>query len=474
MRSRPAVRTAALVVCALLAHAAVLHAAPATPDRPGRATPDEAAVPTYQGPATSQPAPAAPGAVPESDEDLLHETATEMGVATPEQRPDLAALRWFGLRPQLEARGINFQGTYTVDLSRAAQGMNTRTDDFRQLLDARLNVDTKALFGLYGGTFSVDVQNQNGRNGSSVLTGDVQGFDNADADGRTQVSELWYQQLLADDKVRVKVGKVDANTEFAFPVNGAGFLNSSFGHAPTIVDMPTYPDPATSVNAFLYPTRHFYAGAGLYDGSKAQGVNTGDYGPKHAFTGHDGYFLIGEAGGQWAFDNYTLPGRLAAGGWGSTSTFQRFAGGTQGGTGGVYVVAEQTLWHKLYYNPTDPQGVTSFLQYGHADPHVSGTQDYVGGGLTWTGPLADRVPDPQRQNDAVGVGLAYARLSTQPGTGFGGGGPARDFELSAEAYYGLQVTKYLLVKPDVQYILHPAFAPAHDAVVFTVRATLAF
>ena len=479
MNPSSTVRTSLLVGNVIIAFTATgLAAGPSTPDRPGRATPGEAAVPTYQLP-TSRPTaatqPAVSAGVPESDEDLIHETAHELEVATPEQRPDLELLRWYGLRPQAEARGINFQGTFTVDLSRATQGMNTRTDAFRDLLDARLNLDTKALLGFYGGTFSVDFQNQNGRNGSSVLTGDVQGFDNADADGRTQVSELWYQQLFLNDKVRVKVGKVDANTEFAFPANGAGFLNSSFGHAPTIVDMPTYPDPATSVNGFVYPTRHVYFGAGIYDGGKAEGVNTGDYGPRHAFTGQDGYFMIGEAGGQWAFDNYTLPGRLAVGGWGSTAQFTQFDGQPQGGTGGLYVVAEQTLWHKLYYNQTDPQGMTSFLQYGHADPHVSGTQDYVGGGVVWTGPLADRILDPQRQNDAVGVGVAYARLSTQPGTGFGGvAGHAKDFELSAEAYYSLQVTKYLLVKPDVQYIIHPAYAPNHDAVVFTVRATVAF
>ena len=387
-------------------------------------------------------------------------------------------MRWFGLRPQAEAHGVNFQGTYTVDFSRATQGINTRTDDFRQLLDTRLNLDTKALLGFYGGTFSVDFQNQNGRNGSAVIAGDVQGFDNADADGRTQVSELWYQQLLLGDKLRVKVGKVDANTEFAFPVNGAGFLNSSFGHAPTLVDMPTYPDPATSINAFAYPTRHFYIGAGLYDGSKAAGVNTGDYGPKHAFTGHDGYFLIGEAGGQWAFDNYTLPGRLAVGGWGSTATFTAVQpAAPRAGPAASTWSPSRPCGTSCTTTQTDPQGVTSFLQYGHADPHVSGTQDYVGGGLTWTGPLADVILDPERQNDAVGVGVAYARLSTRPGTGFGGtadGAGAKDFELSAEAYYGLQVTKYLLVKPDVQYVIHPAYAPAHDAVVFTVRATVAF
>ena len=466
-----ALRAALLVGFAILADATVVQAAPTTPDRPGRPTPDQAAVPpsvpTSQPTATSRPV--ADGQVPESDEDLLHETAAEMEVPTPEQRPDLEVLRWFGLRPQVEARGVTFAGAYTVDLSRATQGINTRTDDFRQLLDVRLNLDTKALLGWTGGTFSVDYQNQNGRNGSAVLTGDVQGFDNADADGRSQVSELWYQQLLLDDHVRVKVGKVDANTEFAFPANAAPFLGSSFGHTPTIVTLPTYPDPAMSANVFVYPTRNLSASFGIYDDSKAEGVDTGSYGPKYFFNGHNGYLLIGELGGSWAFENYTLPGRVAFGGWGSTSDFVRFDGQVQGGTGGEYLVLEQTLYHKRYYNPTDGEGVTSFLQYGHGDPNVSGTRDYVGGGAVWTGPLSELVPDPARQSDDVGVGVEYARLSQAPGSTF-----SKDFELSAELFYGLQVTPYLLIKPDVQYIVHPGNAPNHDAVVFTIRGTLAF
>ena len=471
MPRRSAPLSTIFVGFAIVAVTTKAGAQPETPDRPGRPTQDQAAVPTAI-PASQPIAPLRPtaaGGTAESDDEFLKETAAELDVPSPAQRPDLQALRWFGLRPLVEEKGITFAGTVTADLSRATQGFNTRTDDFRHLLDARINVDTKALFGLTGGTFSIDFQNQNGRNGSSVLGGDVQGFDNADADGRTQISELWYQQAFLNEKVRVKVGKVDANSEFAFAVDAAPFINSSFGHAPTIVAMPTYPDPATSVNVFVYPVRGLSAGFGIYDGSKAAAVNTGDYGPRHFFQGHNGYFMIGEVTGQWALENKTLPGRVSVGGWGSTSDFARFDGQIQGGTGGVYAIAEQTVYHKKYYTPGDPQGVNVFLQYGHGDRQVSGTTDYVGTGVTWTGPLADLIPDPARQTDDVGVALAYARLSTAPGAGF-----SKPFELSAELFYGLQLTPYLLLKPDVQYIVHPGYAPTHDAVLFTIRATVAF
>ena len=279
-----------------------------------------------------------------------------------------------------------------------------------------------------------------------------------------RVSELWYQQKLFKDVLRLKFGKVDANSEFAFPANAAGFLNSSFGHTPTILDMPTYPDPAMSVNAFLYPTRHYYLSAGVYDGSKSQGINTGSYGPRNFFHGGHGYFLISEAGAQWAFQQYTLPGRVAVGGWYNTADFARFDGTARAGTGGLYALAEQTLWHKKYYNPQDPQGIAAFVQYGHADDHINAFGDHAGGGLVWNGPWDKRILD------SVGLGVSYARLSKDPGTGFTG----RDFELAAEAYYSLQVTRYLQIKPDLQYIIHPAYIADRDALVGTLRATLAF
>jgi porin len=453
------------LVLTLLLPSVVLAAGPQTPDRPGRPTPEQAGT-SGQQVATTQPYQSTSAVAGEtgSDADLLRETAKDLNEKPPESRPDQEILNWFGLRPKLESEGITFQGTDTADYSKNFRGgIDTSGDAFRNLLDMRFNVDTRALFGMYGGTFSIDFQNQNGQNGSDKLTGDVQGFDNADADGRTQIAELWYQQLLFEDKLRIKVGKVDANSEFAFPEYGAGFLNSSFGHSPTLFPMPTYPDPSTSVNVFVYPTRWLYAGVGVYDGSGAAGVNTGSYGPHHLFDGTGDYFTIGEAGVRWVLEENTKPGRFAVGEWYAGGDFDRFEGGTDSGANGFYAMLEQTLWHKNFYDKTGEQGVAGFLQYGHADAEVSDVVDYAGAGLTWTGPME------LRKDDTVGVGLAYAHLSNEPGAGFD-----KDYELSVETYYGFQVTPYLLVKPDLQYIFNPGGSDQGDALVATLRVSFAF
>src|SRR3954451_2831203 len=53
------------------------------------------------------------------------QTSTNAPVPTPNpdaRRPDLWALNWFGLRPKVEAAGVQFAGSWSVDYSKSLQG----------------------------------------------------------------------------------------------------------------------------------------------------------------------------------------------------------------------------------------------------------------------------------------------------------------------------------------------------------------
>ena len=63
--------------------------------------------------------------------------------------------------------------------------------------------------------------------------------------------------------------------------------------------MPTYPDPAMSVNVFVYPFKWLYGGIGVYDGSGVDGIATGSFGPAKFFDGPGHYYTIGETGVRW-------------------------------------------------------------------------------------------------------------------------------------------------------------------------------
>ena len=149
---------------------------------------------------------------------------------------------WGGARSWLEDQGLKLDGDYTFDWSIPATGGLVQRGVARGLLDARFMFDPEPLLGIKGGTLFAQYFFRHGPNGADDV-GDLQGFDNMDAERLSKVEEFWYEQWLFSKLVRVKVGQVDANGEFAFVESAAEFLLSSAGYSSTIVGMPTYPYP---------------------------------------------------------------------------------------------------------------------------------------------------------------------------------------------------------------------------------------
>jgi porin len=361
----------------------------------------------------------------------------------------------------LANRGVTFIISLTGDGSKdLLGGLNTQSTAWRQLFDAAVQIDSK-LIGLNGGTFYADFQNESGRNGSDLLTGDLQKFDNIDADGRTQLSELWYQQVLFEGAVRIKAGKADANTDFDVIDNGGDFINSSAQNSPTIFPLPSYPDTATCVSLFLTSKNGWWGSAGVFDGSLARGVETGSFGPRLFFQDPDDLFYIGEAGKRWGTAANELPGKISVGGWYDTNHFLQFNGHLRDGTGGLYAELDQTLWKPANAGSDDPRNLGMFLTIGNADRRVSTIDQFGGGGLAWMGPL------PHRENDVFGIGVDAAHISSEAGL-------PKDHEIATELFYRIQMTSTFAVQPDLQYIAAPGGKDTPDAVVATLRLQAQF
>ncbi len=363
------------------------------------------------------------------------------------------------IRSALVDRGITFEGDYTFDLSKElAGGVRTHTAD-RSLLNLKLTLDLAELLGWDNGTVFVNYQILDGENGNQD-TGDVQVYSNIDNPKEySQLSELWLERYERDGTVRIRVGKMDANSDFAYVDNGMEFINSSMGNSPTIVGMPTYPDPATAVNVFLYPNDRHYIGVGIYDGATQEGLRTGSRGPR-TFTGDPAdLFYIGETGMTWNGADYDLPGRLALGIWHHDGTFARFGSGRESGTTGFYTVLEQTLWRL-----DDERALDGFLQYGYADENVSAVNHHLGAGVVMAAPFSAR-PD-----DTAGLGVSWVEFSDATGAGFG----APD-ETAIEVFYKVQLRSRIALKPDYHYIVNPGGSGAlDDASVFTLRVEVNF
>jgi porin len=419
-------------------------------------------------------------------------TRTALAVPPEEEGFDPAQYAFgdlFSARRQLFNHGIAFEPNVIVDYSKVLLGgLNTRDGSVRERFNFPIELDTEKLFGLHGGQFTVVYQLQNGGNASHALVGDAQNFSFAtDADDRSQIGQLWYQQKFLNDLLRLRAGKLEANADFDVLDNVQEFMNNSFQTSPTLGVMPSFPDTGTGAQLFYEPPSGFYAGAGVFDGSGARGVKTGEYGPKHFFDRPNDIFLISEIGLRYKFPigDRKWPGKFAIAGWYDSNHFGCLDGlGQTSGTGGWYLLFDQLLWRPYHQQPVPagPPNATPDLR-----PEE---QEYPGGmamsaSVGWADPLANRIDGsgvlgfnytglfPARPIDVLGVGTAYAHFSHFSAT--------RDnYELAIEALYRFRVRQWISLKPDLQYVIHPngsgeLIEPVRrDALVASLRLEMSF
>ncbi|MEM1212458.1 MAG: carbohydrate porin [Planctomycetota bacterium] len=388
---------------------------------------------------------------------------------------DRATGDWNGLRTNLEDAGLSINGEYTLEYSAVYSGGLNTEDSFRNLLVLDVEADLDTLFGLEGGTFFIQYQSASAENGGSQDAGDIQAFSNLEVDRSLDaVYELWFQQVLFDDRLRIKLGKIDANTEFAAVGTGldysaAGeFTHSTAGFAPTLLGFPSYPDPATGISLFYTPVQtdnHTLTLAyGFFDGALGvDGIETGRRGPSTFFNDDrsDDYFHIAEAQLVWTALGPLPEGSLSLGGWYHTGDFPEFAGGTADGTGGLYLTVQQRLLAPE--GPDEETGLYVFAQGGWSNPEVAEVEQTYAIGLTQVGLGACR-PD-----DRVGLYAALAVLTDEPAAGFD------DDELALEAFYRLQITPAVYLQPGLHYIINPSGNPTiDDALVGVCRFGVTF
>lgn len=367
---------------------------------------------------------------------------------------------WGGARPKLDDRGISFNGSFTGDAFHDYHGgADSGHTDFIHLTNVNLTLDMDRLAGLHGGTFFVNYQHSGGVDPSSNI-GEFQPVSSIASDHRDQIGELWYEQKIGE-AVRIKLGKIDANTEFDNSDYAGEFVNASGGMSPTLPGFTTYPDAAFGGLAEYRFGDALYIRGGVFDGASQAGKTTGDDGVHSLFGGPSDVLWAGEIGSNWTLAK--LAGHAAVGVTYHTGSFDRFSGGTEDGAVGTYLVVEHQLYKEQPDNADDEQGLNGYVRVGIADASTSEARCHVGGGVTYAGFV------PGRDEDMIGLAANYVFFSDAPAAGFA------DDELNIELFYKVQVTKFFTLKPDVQYIHNVGGdATLDDAFVAGVRVEVQF
>lgn len=307
---------------------------------------------------------------------------------------------------------------------------------------------TVVLYGLYNaGQFSED------------YVGDAQGVSNIDAPDEVQLYEAWVEWVPGGEGVSVKAGLYDLNSEFDVIDTAGLFINSSHGmgaeYAQSGLNGPsTYPDTSVALRLRDAVGAGGYWQAALLDGSPSDPDNR-DNSPSHdiSFSSDEGALLAAEAG--WSGGDWN---KIALGAWGYTASFHTLTGTTpsgeplkRDGNAGIYGILDRNLWQG------GQATLAGFLRVGYAAPRFNQFSSYLGTGASLSGFWAARAEDQ--------LGLAVATAFTgsdfresQQAEGFG----ADDYEMNIELTYRAPVTEWLVLQPDLQYIINPGTDPTLD------------
>jgi porin len=365
---------------------------------------------------------------------------------------------WLGRELGLtESSGVRLGGIWLGNADIQMSGRLPGSASFNSLGIVDVLIDMDKVANIEGGSFAAtflqfDGQPSNTRAG--VMTG-YNGITEQAPLNRSELYELWWRQLLFDNKLSIRAGKSVPTFDFnnvsrRLPIPDekpyvaavSGLLFTPIFVNPSILGvMPGYYNSAWGLTLSATPSDNTYLTYGLYDGSLGLNRQTGI----HAGPIFDTYFTIGEAGISWGSD---LPGRFALGGWGqggdmgsvlpNASTGARL---NQNGAQGIYTTASNRLMNVTHESGTGV--LLGYFQYGINNSRTMIANQFVGGGLTGIGIV------PFRPRDSAGLGFGVSWLNEPPSD------QSTSTEILTQFYYQAHLIGDIYFQPTFSYVPNP-------------------
>jgi len=397
---------------------------------------------------------------------------------------------WGRLHSQLIDQGIQpaliYDGAGFADLA----GGLRRGATYLGTAHLQLTLDLSRLLGWPGATLFLNGLSTHGGH-PSRFAGDAQGVSSLEAPARWTLEEGWLEQNLFGNQLSILFGRSDRNSEFYRLQSASLFLNSSFGLGPEFAQSgqggpSIFPNTSVGARIAFKPVQNVVLRTVILDG-----VPVNRPGAMAIFAPGDGVLQVGEVtylirpsstqpqrsprfrlGRLAGLPPYT--GKVALGGWHYTAKFADLSQTTptgqpvqHQGSSGLYVLADQTV----YVDREHPvRRLNLFSQSGLGDLRVNRFGGYTGAGLVLSVPLVAGASNEL----GVAVTVAYNSahfIDQQRMLGIRGEG----VEVALEGTYLMQLTAWLAVQPDIQYVLHSNTDPAiRNALVAFLRFELSF
>lgn len=308
----------------------------------------------------------------------------------------------------------------------------------RGVLDVTATVDLERVMRWPGASVVAQYYAFRGRNGSRIL-GDYQGFSAIDADPFAHLGEFSLDVAWLSDRVRTRVGRLDANSDFALPKSTALFQHSSAGLSGAIFPMPTYPNPEPGVVVEYEAARAVSLTGGMYAGPEGDDLPEILTAPGRLWMGQ---VTVGHAAEQ---------GRFVAGAFRHTGRFTTVNGG-ESASAGWFLIGERVAGRIA-----DRRELVASVQASVSTTRVAPVQKHLAFGLRL------RKATQRRFRDAMGIRVSLAELA----------GPEQQAGLPdervVELFHRFALNNWLALQPDLQIIRLPDGAVNRNRVAFTLR-----
>lgn len=376
-----------------------------------------------------------------------------------------------GARSWLEDRGVTISLYYNNFTGANLRGGKSTNDGLKNSGsgDYFLHLDFGTMGVLPGGESLVQAKSNHGKNINPDVGALSDPFDDADFDEAFYLDQVWYQQNLFGDRVRLRLGYLDQQTILDRNAYANSedkqFMSTLLDNNNAIVPLQI----GLGATLWLKPTDWLELILGTADADNkilVAGFDT-------AFDDFESLYSYLEADFKVELQTSRgpLPGTYRVGTFYDPKAARVF-GRTNPSTGqpvldrghvGVYLSFDQLIFRET---EDDSQGLGAFVRYGYRDERVRLIAHVWSTGLQYEGLL------PGRDGDTLGVALYQAILSDR----FNGRvNPAADMETGVEVYYRVPLTPWFAVTPDFQFIDNPGgLATGRDAVVLGLRLRLTF
>ncbi|MGS0740791.1 carbohydrate porin [Glaciimonas sp. GG7] len=393
----------------------------------------------------------------------------------------------WGLRTVLSSRGISLTVQETSEYLGNTTGGSKKGFVYDGLTQAVMQVNTQRAFGLYGGLFNISGLQIHGNNLSASNLQSLQTASGIESDRATRLWELWYdQKFLDEDRLDIKVGQQSLDQEFMVSTNALYFVNTMFGwpmlpSADLPGGGPAYPLSALGGRISVRPVDGVTILAGVFNGSPVSN-NNGDpqlqnrhgtsfplgNGTMAIIEAQFSYPAVGsmvQAGespplgwtyriGAWYNSQSFADQQLSQDGLSLADTNSNGQPRQHRGDYAIYAVADHLVWR----NQRDPnRTVALFARIMGTPLSDRNVIDFsLNAGLIFHSPFI------YRTTDTFGLGVGYAHVSKKTAAldrannlYNGTSDPVRSSESFVEMTYQYQVTPWLQLQPDIQYVFNP-------------------